>query len=124
MSTSGITQNELMESVNGFDEIAVEAHFGIDLYTGNEGHPMKVARAAVFINERHGGLSDTDAKSVAMRMSLKDIEGYFEPEPDDEIDPDAPDTVVGKGDSAPESEPVNSLASASPLESSPPSTSV
>jgi hypothetical protein len=81
MSTTTMTLTDLLNSTTGFDEVAVTNRFGIDLYVGNDAHPMKVARAAVFVHLRREGMNDADAYNQAMNMGVGDIDGYFAPEP-------------------------------------------
>lgn len=103
-STSGLTAEEVTESITGFDEIAVDKHFGgFDLYTDAEAKPVVSLRALVFVHLRHNGMPDKDAHKTVMEMPLKAVHDYFEQ--DDEANPSDPDTESGKGDSQPETEP-------------------
>ncbi|WP_395691799.1 hypothetical protein [Nocardioides sp.] len=99
MSTSPMTAEEMAESLTGFDEIAIEKHFGIDIYTDSETKGVKALRALVFVDLRRGGKSDDQAKQAAMEMALRDANTYFaDDEP--ELDPEHPETPSGN-DSAP-----------------------
>lgn len=101
MSTSGMTYDEISESVTGFDELATEKHFGIDLYTDGEAKPVKLLRALVFVHMRHQGTSDETAKQQVMGMPLGEVNAYFDSPPADADDDDEPDpeTDSGKGES-------------------------
>jgi hypothetical protein len=119
MSTADVTLTELLESVTGFDEIAVEQQFGIDLYVGNDAHPMKVARAAVFIHKIHQQTPAPEARKYALGLTTNEVESYFLPEPEEPVAHE-PVTDVGKDEPAPMLEPTSSPDSASPPEYSPP----
>ena len=92
------TLSEAMNAVTGFDEIAVDKHFGLDLYAQAqiEGKPVLIQRAVVFVDLRHQGVADRDAYRRAMEMPVSELGGYFEPEPENEL-PDDPDSEPGKG---------------------------
>jgi hypothetical protein len=109
MSKTELTVNEVMESLSGFDEIAVEKHMNYDIYTDEEtgnARPVLLLRCLVFVMERRGGLKDAEARMVAMEMRVGDVNDYFGDEPD-ELDPEEPETAEGKDDSLPVSEPTN-----------------
>jgi hypothetical protein len=106
-----MTVSEAMETLTGFDEIAVEKTFGIDFYAGNESHPLRPVRAMVFVLKRREGMSDNDAKDFALGLTAKDLNEFFEDEPD-EVMPEEPVTEAGKEPSMPEPEPENSPPSA------------
>lgn len=90
------TATEVMNSINGFDELAIEKFFGFDLYSQAEAKPVLAQRAAIFVDLRHGGETDRAAYDRAMGMTISDLSGYFDEEPD-EVLPDEPDTEPGKG---------------------------
>lgn len=96
---SEIPADELFESFNGFDEIAVHKAFKLDLAAMEE-RGFLFLRALVFVNERRGGLNDAEAYKAAMNLTQGDLTDYF-PEPEPELDPDDPDTESGKDDSSP-----------------------
>lgn len=84
MSTS-TTQTDLVRSINGYDEIAVEKHFAdIDLYPDEKpDKPVRYLRALVFIERRHNKIADAEALHTALTMSVRELGGYFAPEPDE-----------------------------------------
>jgi hypothetical protein len=90
---------EAMESLTGWDEIAIEKAFGEDITSLLVGKPTMSMRALVFVDKRREGMKDGEAKSFAMEMKLQDAQAWFED--DDEITPDEPVTVAGKDDSLP-----------------------
>jgi hypothetical protein len=92
------THTEMINSLTGWDEIAISKHFGRDYFdlTGSN-----VVRALAFVQERRNGLSDVDAKEAALKLTIGACNDLFQAEPEDE-DPDAPDSAAGKEPSAPE----------------------
>lgn len=117
MSTSGLTAEEVTESLTGWDEIAVAKHFdGFDLYMSGEAKPMLLLRALAFVHLRRAEAgTDAAAHKAAMDLTVADLYDYFEQ--DDEANPEDPDTDSGKDDSTPAVEPSVSPLSASPPES-------
>lgn len=121
MSTSGMTYAEISEAVTGFDELAVEKHMEIDIYTQGEQRPVWMLRALVFVHQRHQGVDDTAAKQTALSLPLSAVNDYFDQPPtedddDDETDPAGrplpdPETASGKGasllDDTPSGEPIS-----------------
>lgn len=80
--------DEVTESLNGFDEIAIEQAFGKPLTDLSD---TMAARALVFVLKRRDGLSDKDARREVMQMTLGvvmdsfgegETEGKGEPEPE------------------------------------------
>lgn len=94
-----ITIEEVMESLTGFDEIAIANHFGAEWMELAEKRPTAYSRALVFVHKRRQGLNDHEAKQAALEMPLRDVTSYFK-EDEPEIFPDEPVTETGK-DSAP-----------------------
>lgn len=64
---------EVMGSLNGYDEIAVEQRFG-DL---GQLSGMRIVRALQFIRIRRGGRSDIDAHREAMLLTLGELKELF-----------------------------------------------
>jgi hypothetical protein len=66
MSTTGLTVEEMIESLTGFEEIGIAKHFDMEW-------------------------SDlAEAKTQALTLTLKQVNDYFED--DDEVTPDEPDS--------------------------------
>jgi hypothetical protein len=66
---------DVVESLTGFEEIAVEKQFGAAVTALNE---TMSARALVFVlNKRANGGDDVTAKREAMQASLKEILATF-----------------------------------------------
>ena len=96
MSATDMTAEDVINSLTGFDEIAIETHFGVSL-TDLERKPTTALRACIFVVKTREGMSAADAKQAAMGMPLGEANDYFAS--DEEIDPDDPDTESGKGGS-------------------------
>jgi hypothetical protein len=100
------TADEMFNSLNGFDELAIAKHFNApleqlvpteDKVTGKKsGSPFLFQRALAFIDLRRHDVADRDAFKQAMELSIEDANGYFA-DPVPEADPDDPDTEAGKG---------------------------
>ena len=89
---------EFVQSLNGFEEIAIRVNFGSEWGSLAEQSPTTLTRALVFIHLKRQGVTDEQAKQQVMAMPLSEITSYFET-PIEEIDPDEPETEQGKGDS-------------------------
>jgi len=105
--THELTIQEFYESLNGFDEIAIEKAFGYSISeclpdedTGQRGDQSKFARALIFVAERRGGLKDGEAHNAAMQKTLKEVSGYFT-DPPEELDDEDPETPEGKDEPEP-----------------------
>lgn len=103
MSTADLTAEEMSLSLTGFDEIAIEQQFSLDIYADAERKPMKALRALVFVHRRREGDDDAAAKQAAMEMPLGAVQDYFIE--DEEITPKEPETEQGKDSSPGEDEP-------------------
>jgi hypothetical protein len=93
------TADEMFFSLNGFDELAIAKHFGVqlhELHPSAGGSPFMYLRALAFIDRRRNGVADRDAFKQAMELGANAAQEYFA-EPADDLDPDDPDTEAGKG---------------------------
>jgi hypothetical protein len=108
MSKTDLSVSEVMDSLTGFEEIAIEKHMAYDIYTDDEAkaRPVLLMRCLVFVLEKRAGLKDTDAMKAAMGMSVKDVNDYF-PDTVEDVEPNDPDTDEGKDDSEPDGEPTS-----------------
>lgn len=99
--------DEMLGSLNGFDELAIAKQFktpiqGLipDPEKGREGpSPWVYLRALAFIDMKRDGKSDREAYDEAMSLTTTDAQEYFA-DPPAEIDPEEPDSELGK-DSSP-----------------------
>lgn len=94
-----MSADEILDTLNGFDEIAIAKAFKMTFTEVIEDATLFL-RGMAFINERREGKSDAEAYAVAMYTSTLKMAEYF-PAPDDELDPDDPDTESGKDASPP-----------------------
>jgi hypothetical protein len=99
MSATDKTAEEVMQSLTGFDEIAIAQRFGAKVLKIAKEDETSFLRSLVFIEKRREGLKDGDAWQAVMEMPLAEVQEYF-PD-DDEFDPDEPDTASGKGSMTP-----------------------
>lgn len=85
--TSDLTVAAMTESLTGFDELCITRLFGADVA---DLPGTMTLRALVCIAERRGGqaLSDADAYTASMEMSLHDVMAYFPKGDDDDDDRD------------------------------------
>lgn len=91
-----ISAGEFVQSLTGFEEIAIERHMGIDPYADGEAKPMKVMRALVFVQYTRDGVDPSTARQRAMDLTMHEVQERFEDE-DPEIDEDSPETPSGEG---------------------------
>jgi hypothetical protein len=110
--TDKLTLDEAVESLTGFDEIAIEKKFGHDITTLLTDHAIRAMRATAFVLKRREGLNDADAYKASMDMTIGQTQDFFADEPD-ELMPEEPSTELGKDDSAPDEQPMSSPPSAS-----------
>lgn len=94
-AATDITVEEMLNSLTGFDEIAVSKAFGLDVFTLLDTTTITGGRALVFVHKRRQGMSDTEAKAAALSMTVRETDAYFAAEPT-EIDAEAPETDAGK----------------------------
>lgn len=95
MPLSELTPTEMVESLNGFEEIAINKVFGATITALPEKDPTMFARALVFVAIKRQGSNDPEAKAAVLEMPIKAVQDYFEPEADD-VDPEDPDSESGK----------------------------
>lgn len=90
-----VTADEFLESMNGFDEIAIEQRFGDDVLNLAQKQPTRFTRALVFVLLRRDGKSDAEAYQSVMEMGLGAVQNYFADE-EDEVMPEEPTSAAGK----------------------------
>lgn len=92
-SDGRMTSADFLDTLTGFDELAIAKAFGkpLEELTG----PSMGGRALVFVlKRRDGGMKDAEAHKYAMGLAMKAIDEHFLPNPDDEL----PGSEAGKGD--------------------------
>lgn len=94
-----VSLEEFLDSLTGYDEIAITQAFGRVFAVLCE-DPTMLARAAIFVHQRRGGQTDAQAKATALTMPMREVNGFF-PDAEEEIDPTAPETPEGEDDSQP-----------------------
>lgn len=99
MSTIDVTVSDFVQSITGFEELAAEKHFERrfgDL-VGDEGSSIG-GRCLIFLHLTRTENDPVAVKKRVMEMTLSQVNDYFADEPDDvDIEPDEPETELGKG---------------------------
>lgn len=102
MAATEKTAEEVLDSLTGFDEMAIKQHFGAPISDLASDQSM-LARALVFVLRRRDGSADDDARNQVLGMSLKEVLGYFSEE----------SAESGKDEPVSEPSPTTSLTSVS-----------
>lgn len=76
MSDTQMTAEEILDSLTGFDEMAIKQHFGATVGELTKDETM-LGRALVFVAKRREGLADDDARNAALGMALKAVTSFF-----------------------------------------------
>lgn len=97
-ATEKVTVSEMIESLTGFEEIAIAKAFDSDIFGLLNRAPTTAGRALVFIDRKRGGETDKEAKNHALSLTLKAVDEYYA-EDEDEVMEEEPTTEVGKDDS-------------------------
>lgn len=92
------TVEEMAESLTGFEELAIKAHFDATVDSFDSG--TMLLRALVFVQHTRAGMKAKDAKDAAMALTIKALPEQFAE--DTEVTPDEPVTAAGKDDEQPE----------------------
>ena len=96
------TAEETLNSLTGYDEIAVSKAFGSEILDLADKRQTAFTRALVFVLMRRAGSRDRDAFETVMHMGLGDVQAHFREE---ELDPDDPETPAGEGPRPPAQRP-------------------
>lgn len=102
MSTVTQTAEEVLESLTGFDEMAISQHFGRPVGAFAEDQSM-LARVLVFVLKRREGLNDDDARNAVLNLPLREVLAFFPSE----------SAESGKDEQPSVTQPASSLASVS-----------
>jgi hypothetical protein len=102
MSTTDQTFDELLDSLTGYDEMAIKSVAKVPMSHLLETDPILGSRHAIAIHQmrqsgQEGPKSYAAHYKAAMDLPLKDVRTYFAEEPED-VDPTDPDSESGKGD--------------------------
>ncbi len=95
---------EMTQSLTGFDEIAIEKHMGMDIYTDGETKPVMLLRSLVMVHKTRDGLSGPDARAAALGMKVSEVQDYFT-ESETALPDTEPETEAGKESSDSETQP-------------------
>ena len=97
-SKSDMTASEMLESLTGFDEVAIAKHFGAEALELAEKKPTMLARALAFVHMTREGRDAAAARADAMGLSIRQANDYFL-DSEDEVTPEEPVTAEGEGGS-------------------------
>jgi hypothetical protein len=86
---------EMVESLTGYEEEAIEDQFGEDINTLLGLNATRSGRALVFIDAKRQGQDVAAAKAAAMSLTIKEVGDFFEDDAD-EVMPEEPVTEQGK----------------------------
>lgn len=89
------TADDVMESLTGFDEIAIEQAFGDDISRIAVTSVGKFGRALGFVLLRRGGLKDSEAKKQILGLTRAELDDMFADAEGDEL----PGSESGKDES-------------------------
>lgn len=94
---TGVTGEEMFESLTGFEEIAIGNAFGGEVSDLAQTKPTMFLRALVFVHQTRQGVSAKEAKATALGMTLKSAQAHFVA---DEVEPmpEEPISESGKDD--------------------------
>lgn len=98
--TTPPTDAELLESLTGYEELAIEEAFGKTLDVLAAGSNTMLNRALIFVDLRRGGAKVAEARKQAMELPVKTVLERFAAD-EDELMPDEPVGESGKGDEPP-----------------------
>lgn len=90
MNAQIITADEMIESLTGFEEIAIAKAFGGEVFDLAQTKQTTFLRALVFVQAKREGMKDSDAKQYALGLTLKDVNARFS---DPEVDVEAGEGV-------------------------------
>lgn len=96
MTPEKMSATEMVQSLTGFEEVAIERHMGMDPYADAERKPMGVMRALVFVLRKREGMKDSEAREAAMSLPMGELQDLFAEETP-ELDPENPETPPGEG---------------------------
>lgn len=92
-----LTIEEMVESLTGYEELAVAKHFGDEVGKLLDSKPTMGLRSLIFAHvARDEGMRPELAKKTAMDLTVKAVSTYFRDDTDDEIDPVDLETESGK----------------------------
>lgn len=96
--TAQQTFNEMLDSLTGYEEQAIENQFGADIYALLN-NATKASRALVFTSlNREEGSKPAEVRKRVMGMTIREINAFWQDDADEPM-PDEPVTASGKDDS-------------------------
>lgn len=98
VDTARPTVDELLNSLTGYDELAITKAFDKSIFELAEQAASHYLRALIFVTELRAGKKADEAKKSVLSLTIRQAQDFFSDEPD-EPTPDAPITSAGKGSS-------------------------
>ena len=80
-NSAGVTVDEVFESLTGFEEIALDKHFGDDWVLNMRRRPAMFLRALAFVLYKRKGQDDRAAKNAAMALTARQANDMFATDP-------------------------------------------
>ena len=93
------SSSEVVQSLTGYDEKAIEQHFGRSVEDLAEHTGAPFLRALLFAVHRHDGMKDPAAYKAAMDLRWDELRARFGKDKDQGEDVDLPGSEAGKDDS-------------------------
>lgn len=78
-----LTSTDVLESLTGFDELAIAQAFGKPLEELINTTSM-FGRALVFALKRREGMKDPEARKHVMELRIGEIDAHFKPDPEND----------------------------------------
>lgn len=98
--THELTAQEMLQSLTGYEEIAIAKAFGEAVMDLAEKDKMTFGRSLVFVAEKREGMKDPEAKDAALSLTIKQASEFFADEQDEPM-PEDPVSAAGKDNSSP-----------------------
>lgn len=88
--------NDLLDSLTGFEELAISERFGFDITTLLDRSATMAGRALVFTEKTRSGQKPGDAYKGAMSMTVRAVNDHFDTDEEPEVLEDETVTEQGK----------------------------
>lgn len=89
---SNMTAADMFDSLTGFEEMGVVKMFGRPVTDygrkGRAENPLMLVRALIYVAAKRDGSNDATAYKAAMTLPSREVQDYFDPDPDDTDEPE------------------------------------
>lgn len=93
--TTQATFNEMLDSLTGYEELAIQSGFDADINTLINTHATFAVRACIAVDLARQGSTAAEAKKAAMSLTLTEVNAYFREDVEEPF-PEEPVTESGK----------------------------